>query len=263
MAASDSSWIDATPHGCKGRPIRWAGLVVGWSLAIMVIGVHHTPAQASAQTCPEHKAFDPKHKPPAACLRSPAQSKLRAIESALSGTGLKLDALIHRGGEGGPFVPAGPLLDGDAQHWDRLNRALAILPLAAPLAGYAVSSGFGRRLDPLNRRRAMHTGIDLLAPLRAPVLATAPGRVVFAGRKGGYGRMVEIDHGLGVHTRYGHLAIIRVHAGQMMVAGQTVGLLGNSGRSTGPHLHYEILVDGKARNPQPFLKAGMSLNGSE
>ncbi|MBC7905421.1 MAG: M23 family metallopeptidase [Rhodospirillaceae bacterium] len=190
-----------------------------------------------------------------------AQFNIRAIETVLAGTGLKVDSLIRRGGQGGPFVAAVPPVHEDVQRWDRLSRALRVLPLAAPLDGYAVSSGFGLRKDPLNRRRAMHTGIDLLAPLRSPVVATAPGRVVFAGRKGGYGRLVEIDHGLGVHTRYGHLAAIHVHAGQYLAVGQRLGLLGSTGRSTGPHLHYEVMVDGKARNPQLFLRAGIRLNG--
>lgn len=134
-----------------------------------------------------------------------------------------------------------------------------VLPLAAPLAEYEVTSGFGFRCDPINGRRALHGGIDLRGKLRAAVAATAPGRVVFAGRRGGYGRMVEIDHGWGVHTRYAHLAQISVRVGQSVLLGAWLGRVGNSGRSTGPHLHYEVLVDGRSRNPQPFLKAGLRL----
>jgi murein DD-endopeptidase MepM/ murein hydrolase activator NlpD len=134
-----------------------------------------------------------------------------------------------------------------------------VLPLAAPLAQYELSSGYGLRRDPINHRRAMHAGIDLRGAMRAPVIATAPGRVVQAGRRRGYGLMVEIDHGLGVHTRYAHLAAIAVRPGQRVRLGGRVGLLGSTGRSTGPHLHYEVLVDGRPRNPQPFLKAGQRL----
>lgn len=190
-----------------------------------------------------------------------APGDVRAVERVLAGTGFGVETLLrrhHRAAQGGPFIPAAPWAP---DRWDRLQRALTVLPLAAPLADYEVSSGFGRRHDPINRRRAMHAGIDLRAPMRAAVMATAPGKVVFAGRKGGYGRMVEVDHGLGVHTRYAHLAQLSVRVGQRVPLGGRVGLLGSSGRSTGPHLHYEVLVDGRARNPQPFLKAGMRLAG--
>ncbi|HTH16570.1 MAG TPA: M23 family metallopeptidase [Magnetospirillum sp.] len=190
---------------------------------------------------------------------------LHTVQKALIGTGIHIEALLRRHdeeGRGGPFIPVGPeALPPDKA--ERLDRALTVLPLAPPLAKYVMSSGFGIRRDPINHRRAMHTGIDLRAPLRSPVLATAPGKVVFAGRKQGYGRMVEIDHGMGVHTRYGHLAAIAAHPGQMVNAGARVGLLGNSGRSTGPHLHYEVLVDGRPRNPLPFLRAGQKLGRGE
>lgn len=193
----------------------------------------------------------------AASAAAQAPGDIRAVDRVLAGTGFGVETLLRRHAQGGPFVPAGPQLP---DRWDRLQRALTVLPLASPLDEYQVSSGFGRRRDPINHRRAMHPGIDLRAPLRSPVLATAPGRVVFAGRRGGYGRMVEIDHGMGVHTRYAHLARITVRPGQMLGLGWRVGLLGSSGRSTGPHLHYEVLVDGRQRNPQPFLRAGARLN---
>lgn len=190
---------------------------------------------------------------------------LRAVDRVLAGTGFRVETLLrrhaHHEAQGGPFVPEEGARPPPGR-WDRLQRALMVLPLAAPLAEYQVTSEYGRRRDPINRRRAMHTGIDLRGPLRAPVLATAPGRVVFAGRKGGYGRMVEVDHGLGVRTRYAHLSRVAVRVGQAVPLGGRVGLLGSSGRSTGPHLHYEVLVDGKSRNPRPFLKAGVQLSDS-
>lgn len=193
-----------------------------------------------------------------------AEGDAQAVDRVLAGTGFRADSLLRRhareAAQGGPFVPE--TAQPGRESWDRLQRALMVLPLAAPLAEYQVTSGYGRRRDPFHHRRALHTGVDLRAAVRAPVMATAPGRVVFAGRKGGYGRMVEIDHGLGVRTRYAHLARITVRAGQSVVLGGRVGLLGSTGRSTGPHLHYEVLVDGKPRNPQPFLKAGVRLNDS-
>ncbi|MGH6879330.1 MAG: M23 family metallopeptidase, partial [Hypericibacter sp.] len=97
---------------------------------------------------------------------------------------------------------------------------------------------------------------DFLSELGAPVMATAPGKVVFAGWKGDYGKMVEIDHGLGIHTRYGHLKSITVKVGDEVTYRQQIGALGNTGRSTGPHVHYEVRVDDKAYDPMNFLEAG-------
>lgn len=195
-------------------------------------------------------------------LRKLAKGNIRVVEKALAGTGLTIDKLIRKGrgrsGQGGPFI-ADRGLHRDVERWETLSRAVRVLPLAAPLTDFTVSSGFGKRKDPINRRRALHEGVDLKAPLRSPVAATAPGIVVFAGRRGGFGRLVEIDHGLGVRTRYAHLAAIAVRTGQRVVAGQRIGLLGSSGRSTGPHLHYEVLVDDRPRNPARFLKAGRNL----
>ncbi|MHA1114452.1 MAG: M23 family metallopeptidase, partial [Alphaproteobacteria bacterium] len=107
---------------------------------------------------------------------------------------------------------------------------------------------------------AMHYGTDLAGVLRSPILSTAPGIVVFAGRKGRFGRMVEIDHGGGIRTRYGHLRRIKVKRGQKIEARDVVGEMGNSGRSTGVHLHYEILVNGVPRNPLKFMEAGKDVH---
>jgi len=133
---------------------------------------------------------------------------------------------------------------------------LRTLPLAAPVDRYQLNSTFGIRRDPFNGRLAMHEGIDLANARLSPVLATSPGIVVFAGWKGSYGRMVEIDHGLGVHTRYGHLARIDVKVGQAVDYRDQIGLLGSSGRSSGAHVHYEVRIDGRPLDPMNFLKAG-------
>jgi murein DD-endopeptidase MepM/ murein hydrolase activator NlpD len=119
-----------------------------------------------------------------------------------------------------------------------------------------LSSGFGVRTDPFLGRPAMHTGLDFRASTGDPVRATANGRVVSAGWAGGYGRMVEIDHGNGLSTRYGHMSRINVKVGQQIHIGQIVGEVGSTGRSTGPHLHYETRIDGEAVDPQRFLRAG-------
>jgi len=105
----------------------------------------------------------------------------------------------------------------------------------------------------------MHTGIDMRGETGEPVHATAAGRITIAGRDGGYGNMVEISHGNGLSTRYGHLSEIDVAVGQMVRIGQVIGKIGSTGRSTGPHLHYETRINGEAVNPQKFLRAGLRL----
>jgi murein DD-endopeptidase MepM/ murein hydrolase activator NlpD len=124
-----------------------------------------------------------------------------------------------------------------------------------------VTSGFGIRMDPFLGRPAMHTGLDLRAAAGDPVHATAAGRVVTAGWSGGYGNMVEIDHGHGLSTRYGHLSKILVSVGDKVGIGQVIGRVGSTGRSTGPHLHYETRVDDEAVDPHKFLRAGVRLSG--
>jgi hypothetical protein len=154
--------------------------------------------------------------------------------------------------EGGPFVaePVSTGLDGD------LGALMRALPLVAPLARHRPTSGFGPRRDPFNGRSARHDGLDLAAPLDAPVRAAAPGIVRTAGWRGQYGRLVEIDHGFGIRTRYGHLSRISVRPGQRLAAGATLGVVGRSGRAKGRHLHYEVLVKGAPVDPAKFLEAG-------
>jgi murein DD-endopeptidase MepM/ murein hydrolase activator NlpD len=131
------------------------------------------------------------------------------------------------------------------------------IPLALPVggAGFERTSGFGARVDPFTRRYAFHSGIDFAGPWGAQVRATAPGTVVFVGNKGGYGNMVEIDHGLGIRTRYGHLSAMTVRAGATVEKGASIGRVGSTGRSTGPHVHYEIWYDDAVQNPANFIEA--------
>jgi murein DD-endopeptidase MepM/ murein hydrolase activator NlpD len=130
------------------------------------------------------------------------------------------------------------------------------LPLGLPLATIEVTSGYGPRRDPFLGQSAMHTGVDLAAGSGTPVYATGPGTVILAGTNGGYGKMVEIDHGNGVLTTYAHLSAISVREGQVVTAGMIVGRAGSTGRSTGPHLHYEITRDGHTIDPLPHLRNG-------
>ena len=132
------------------------------------------------------------------------------------------------------------------------------IPLAVPVSGngFDRTSGFGARVDPFTRRYAFHSGVDFAGPWGAQVRATAPGTVVFVGTRGGYGNMVEIDHGLGIHTRYGHLSAMTVRVGAKIDKGAPIGRLGSTGRSTGPHVHYEVWYDDTVRNPNNFIEAG-------
>jgi murein DD-endopeptidase MepM/ murein hydrolase activator NlpD len=209
-------------------------------------------------------------------LADRTRTTVAEIEKAVLKTGLDLDGLLDAAagkmtGAGGPFVPvAHPLrsaeertllasirkLDGEVDRWGRLQLVLRSLPLATPLDAYTVMSGFGERKDPINGKHALHAGIDLKNRVGTPVLATAPGTVVYAGWMRDYGRLVEIDHGLGIRTRYAHLKSISVKVGQAVEFRQQIGKLGSSGRSTGPHLHYEVQVNGKPYDPMNFMEAG-------
>ena len=171
-------------------------------------------------------------------------------------------------GVGGPYVPlpAGAdaafslavaslrgVLDSDAQ----LRGALARIPVAMPVAGHPdITSPFGARLDPFLGRPALHTGVDLREGYGSDIRATGAGRVVLAGVAGGYGNMVEVDHGNGLTTRYAHMGEISVAEGQTVARGTVLGHVGATGRATGPHLHYEVRIDGEPVDPTRFMDAG-------
>lgn len=129
---------------------------------------------------------------------------------------------------------------------------LASVPSVWPTRGW-VTSDFGSRLDPYTSDRVMHAGLDIAGPHGKDVIAPSDGTVVFAGLEGGYGNVLVIDHGYGIKTRYGHLASIRVKPGDKIKRGQEIANIGNTGRSTGPHLHYEVRVNGIAQNPRKFI----------
>jgi murein DD-endopeptidase MepM/ murein hydrolase activator NlpD len=139
----------------------------------------------------------------------------------------------------------------------RLGDIAASTPLAQPVAvDYRETSGFGQRIDPFNGRPTFHSGLDMAAFERAPVVATSPGTIVYAGTRSGYGNCVEIDHGHGFKTRYGHLRDIQVQRGETVAIGQRIGSMGSTGRSTATHLHYEVWFRGRAVDPVNFLRAG-------
>jgi murein DD-endopeptidase MepM/ murein hydrolase activator NlpD len=190
----------------------------------------------------------------------PATTMRRRSSAPASGT-------AKSSGQGGPFQPwppqaprierapadaAGPLLP-DLQTLFMLHQIVRALPLTPPLEEAVVTGPFGYRRDPFNRRSAFHDGIDLQAPMRSPVHATAAGTVVVAGMRPAYGRVVEIDHGFGIRTRYAHLASMAVREGDRIERNTLLGALGSSGRSASPHLHYEVLFNGRPHDPADLL----------
>lgn len=154
---------------------------------------------------------------------------------------------------------AGAPLVTDIDRMAAAQRLVSHLPLVAPLDYYSLTSGFGRRKDPLTGQVANHGGLDMIAAGGSEILATAPGIVTHAGPAGAYGNMVEIDHGLGFVTRYGHLKKVGVAAGDEVSFRQAIGVIGSTGRSTGRHLHYEVMIDGVRRDPSRFLEAGRQI----
>jgi murein DD-endopeptidase MepM/ murein hydrolase activator NlpD len=206
-------------------------------------------------------------------LQARYEGKARKMRSVLAQLGLKLDANPPPA-IGGPFVPVA--LPSETQSFeraltrvniarayaDKLSATLVRVPVREPVTGEIdFSSPYGVRVDQFLHVPAMHTGIDFRGTFGEPIHATAAGTVTSAGWSGGYGQMVEVDHGNGLATRYGHLSEIDVKVGQSIRIGQVVGRLGSTGRSTGPHLHYETRIDGEAVDPQRFLKAGATLFG--
>ena len=189
------------------------------------------------------------------------------LERLIASTGIDVEKLLGRFGslppaQGGPYVAldrAARSNGAPGARLEELQKLIKTLPLAAPLAHYQIESGFGGRADPFHGRQAFHSGVDLSAPYRTPVLSTAPGVVVFTGVKDNYGKVVDIDHGHGIVTRYAHLHRSLVALGQKVALRQPVAELGSTGRSTGPHLHYEVLVNGAAQDPEKFMQAGKNV----
>lgn len=144
----------------------------------------------------------------------------------------------------------------DLSDANALTQAASALPLSRPTLSAEQSSGFGARIDPITHRLAFHSGLDFPGGRMSPVATTGPGVVSFTGVRSGYGNTVEVDHGGGLKTRYGHLAAISVRVGETVALGQRLGGMGSTGRSTGTHLHYEVWLNGRPMNPERYLKAG-------
>jgi murein DD-endopeptidase MepM/ murein hydrolase activator NlpD len=254
--------LDARPLPGGGSRVASIGTGLEATLARMQISLDRVEASQMSALSTLEESYD---------------AKARRIRRVLGDLGLEADKLPIKGAPsavGGPFVPAKLRnesaafdrqlfrLNAARGRVDRLARALATVPVRKPVQGEIdTTSGFGMRTDPFLRIPAMHTGIDFRGEAGDPIRATAAGTVTHTGWSGGYGKMVEIDHGNGLSTRYGHLTSIDVEVGQPVRIGQVVGRMGSTGRSTGPHLHYETRIDGEAVDPQRFLRAGVRLGG--
>jgi murein DD-endopeptidase MepM/ murein hydrolase activator NlpD len=173
-------------------------------------------------------------------------------------------------GEGGPLLPLATGKDGSLDprfqrlgvslaRMDALENGLASIPQVQPARVAYVSSSFGYRSDPFTGHAAFHAGLDFPGPLGSPIYAAAKGKVSFVGRRPGYGNCVEISHGNGLMTRYGHLSAFKVKPGQKVDAGTVIAAMGSTGRSTGSHLHFEVRVNGRPVNPRPFLEAASNV----
>lgn len=178
------------------------------------------------------------------------QAVMAANESALGGP-LELLASDADGSLDPRFERLGLSL----ARMSALERGLESIPQVMPADINSISSGFGYRRDPFNGGAAMHSGLDFRAPHGSPIFSAAAGTVVFVGWKSGYGNTVEIDHGAGMITRYAHMSGFNTRVGTEVPAGARIGAIGSTGRSTGPHLHFEVRIDGRAVNPRPFLES--------
>lgn len=197
------------------------------------------------------------------------RDQLKKINSSISKLGLTEAQLIAQANSysnqfiGGIYVPVKISKNADAKYqkiaqdiekWHGLNRLTKVLPIGAPVENKVITSPFGVRQDPFTRTKKQHRGIDFAGKIGTELYAVAPGRVVSAGERTGYGTTVEIDHGLGFTTLYAHLSKLMVSRGDWVRPGTVIGLGGSSGRSTGPHLHYEIRYKGDPFNPTNFVK---------
>ncbi len=206
----------------------------------------------------------------AAKARAAIEARYQATAQQLRRMGIRPERL--NGAMGGPFeavaAPAGTsATEADAeaqfrslfQSWkklDTLEEAVIAIPSLQPVEDLTLTSNFGVRSDPFRGTAAMHSGIDIPGPLGTPIYATADGIVAKSERSGGYGNMIEINHGKGIATRYGHLSKLMVRPNTRVRRGQIIGLMGSTGRSTGSHLHYEVRIDGAAVDPIPYLRSG-------
>ncbi len=200
-----------------------------------------------------------------------ADRRAAVAEARLTRLGLNPQAMLasldDRSAQGGPLIALATSADGTIDprfqrfalslaRMEALERSVAGLPQALPADLQYISSGFGFRPNPFTGGGGeFHPGLDFKGPYGAPIFAAAKGKVSFVGQRSGYGNVVEIDHGNGLVTRYAHMSAFRTVVGKPVVPGELIGLIGSTGRSTGPHLHFEVRIGDRPVNPRPFLEA--------
>ena len=199
-----------------------------------------------------------------------ADRRSAAAQARLTRLGINSQAaptsLDDKSAQGGPLLTLATSADGSIDprfqrfglslaRMDALERSVARLPQVLPASLEYISSGFGFRIDPFTGAGAFHPGLDFRGPVGAPIFAAARGKVSFVGQRSGYGNCVEIDHGNGLITRYAHMSGFRTVLGKAVQPGEVIGLIGSTGRSTGPHLHFEVRINDRPVNPRPFLEA--------
>ncbi len=254
----DTDAIAAQPAS-QGEPAKASG-----PLQTSAIDPNLPPeAQALARLEARQERF-------ASRLLAAVNSRAANAEDAVAKLGLNPAAIVRSAatGRGGPFIPyrggmgkaktLGPsfaALEGALFRMEVLERTLVAVPSGNPADVLMMSSGFGYRSDPFTGAGAVHAGLDFRGPIGTPILAAAPGRVSFVGRKSGYGNVVEVNHGQGILTRYAHLSGFTSKVGTQVAAGQQIAKMGSTGRSTGSHLHFEVRLNGVAVNPRRFLEA--------
>ncbi|MFO0109935.1 MAG: peptidoglycan DD-metalloendopeptidase family protein [Alphaproteobacteria bacterium] len=232
------------------------------------------------------RSLQETHEQMMADIHDATDGKIKEIEEVIAQTGMNRNELLRKAeadaqqkadqqekygrigdGRGGPYEPARESLlkEKDTELYFNLKRLMTLsdivesMPLATPvLSEYRQTSGFGTRVDPFHGRLAFHSGLDMAAPLGTKIHAATDGRVTFTGWKGAYGNTIDLEHGFGFGTRYGHLSKILVKQGQAVKKGQVIAIQGSTGRSTGLHLHYEVRYNDKPVNPKNFLKAGVN-----
>ena len=198
-----------------------------------------------------------------------ADRRAERSAKAIRQLGLDPNAMVRASSKtamGGPFERLSTAKDGSIDprferlglslaRMEALDRSLAGIPQYRPANVEMLTSSYGVRRDPFTGATAFHAGLDFRGPLGAPIYAAAKGKVSFVGQKSGYGNVVEVSHGNGLVTRYAHMSAFHSHIGQEVAPGDVIGAIGSTGRSTGPHLHFEVRINGRAVNPRPFLEA--------
>jgi murein DD-endopeptidase MepM/ murein hydrolase activator NlpD len=243
----------------KGSPVMPASATAATAMAGSIVApLQALEGRQTAMATQATAVVDAQYAATTASLRkmgiAPRQLKGRNV-SAMGGPFEPIDTTASKG-------QADPQFRALFQSWkrlDRLQQGTVSIPSLKPVESMTFSSGFGVRSDPFRASAAMHAGVDMPGRMGANIYATADGIVARSEWSGGYGNLVEIDHGRGIQTRYGHLSASLVHAGQRVKRGDLIARMGSTGRSTGSHLHYEVRLDGHAVNPMPFLQSATYL----